>query len=117
MKPFDRQMEGTESIFTIDVPRVERVAKSNRKGSGSSNPIDKTQQTSKVFIRRPREEGFAAAGTSKQAVAKTTGGTFPLAAITILRKRGQRVARSAVWWRRGELNPCPKIVNAPHLHV
>jgi hypothetical protein len=22
-----------------------------------------------------------------------------------------------VWWRRGELNPCPKIVNTPHLHV
>jgi len=21
------------------------------------------------------------------------------------------------WWRRGELNPCPKIVNAPDLHV
>jgi hypothetical protein len=21
------------------------------------------------------------------------------------------------WWRRGELNPCPKIVNTPHLHV
>ena len=31
--------------------------------------------------------------------------------------RGQRQARSAVWWRRRELNPGPKIVNAPHLHV
>ncbi len=29
----------------------------------------------------------------------------------------RRYARSAVWWRRGELNPCPKIVSALCLHV
>jgi hypothetical protein len=32
----------------------------------------------------------------------------------ILRAPGRA---SLVWWRRGELNPCPKIVNTPHLHV
>jgi len=32
-------------------------------------------------------------------------------------KKSPRVNRRLVWWRRGELNPCPKIVNASDLHV
>jgi hypothetical protein len=28
-----------------------------------------------------------------------------------------RLVTGKIWWRRGELNPCPKIVNTPHLHV
>jgi hypothetical protein len=32
-------------------------------------------------------------------------------------KKSPRVNPSLVWWRRGELNPCPKIVSALRLHV
>jgi len=31
--------------------------------------------------------------------------------------RGRRYAQSAVWWRRQELNLCPKTVSALRLHV
>lgn len=33
---------------------------------------------------------------------------------TIIRRR---VNRRSVWWRRGELNPCPKTVSTSDLHV
>ena len=34
-----------------------------------------------------------------------------------LRLMSRRIARSAVWWRRRELNSRPKIVSTPVLHV
>ncbi len=38
------------------------------------------------------------------------------------RERARKKANSELltfvyWWRRGELNPCPKIFSAPVLHV
>src|SRR5574338_263769 len=53
-------------------------------------------------IRRRNEERLRPGEPPERASKPNHWRHLSAGAITIVRKRGQRVARSAVWWRRGE---------------
>ncbi len=55
-------------------------------------------------------------GSGPSELRRNSGGLKTLSG-GVSQRVNRRYARSAVWWRRGELNPCPKIVSALCLHV